>query len=68
MVAFIRLNFSATALCCEHRQHFLAMIVSFSLSAVAGAGLEEGPLAASLTQLVADPSYLVSLAPVLGCC
>ena len=42
--------------------------MSSSLIAIATAGLEEGPLVTSLIWLVVDPSYLVSIAVVLGCC
>jgi hypothetical protein len=45
----------------------LVIIVSFRLSAIDRAGLEEGLLAASLMWLIADPSYLVSFALILEC-
>jgi hypothetical protein len=43
-------------------------IVSFGLSAIDGAGLKEGPLAASSTQLAVIRSCLVSQSLVLGSC
>ena len=39
--------------------------MSFRLSAIVVAGLEEGPLVTSSIWLVVDPSYLVSIALVL---